>query len=380
MSYLLLGYFGILIVLLSALMPFVSDRLNLTYGQAGLHLTLGSLGAFLVGTYGDRVSKRFGNGRTVWVSAIVATLALGLIPFATSMSMTLPIALIYGMGLGMMGQVVSAAIADGHDEHRTKAITESNIAAALGVSIGPLLVGTFVRVGAGMLASIIAIAFLLGSIAFTFRGVHFPMPLDHDDTPGNNQRPLPLLFWIFGVIIFLAVSIEWMTIFWTPDFLTDVVGYERSTAATLISVQAIAIVLGRIAGVRLLQFMSDRMLLVLAFAWVLVFYPVYLFSPYPLLNVIGLFMLGLGIGNMFPLCYSGAMVAAGKYTGRAGARLSLFVNGAIILMPNLVGNLADQITIRPAMSIAIVLCMVAIVITSMANRLREREAAPQPLI
>ncbi|MEM6281243.1 MAG: MFS transporter [Chloroflexota bacterium] len=382
LAYLLLCYFGIMMVMLSALMPFVSDRLELNYGLTGLHLTISSVGAFLVGTYGDWLARKIGNGRAAWMAALLATAALTGIALGNTLWITLPLAFFHGTGAGGTAQFTSAALSDEHTIYRTKAITESNVTSAIGVAVGPLLVGGLLRVGFDLVMAVIVAGVLLAAIAGYFRGVRFPQPLaaQVNTEQRKSGEPLPLLFWMFCVLLFIGVSIEWLTLFWTPDFLSDVIGYERSTAAALMSVQAIAIVVGRLVGLRLLQFMSDRTLLVLAFGWVLLSYPVYLFSPYPLLNVMGLFSVGLGVGNLFPLCFSGAMVAAGAHTGRASARISLFGSGAILLMPNLVGNLADQISIRPAMMVAMLLCVIAIGIGMVVNRLRDNRAAPQPLL
>ncbi|MEL6271235.1 MAG: MFS transporter [Chloroflexota bacterium] len=382
LSYLLLGYFGILLVMLSALMPFVSDRLELNYGLTSLHLTLSAIGAFMVGTYGDWLARKIGNGRAAWMAALLGTAALAGIALGNALWITLPLAFFHGTGSGGTAQFTSAALSDEQTTHRAKAIAESNVISATGVAVGPLLVGGLLNFGFGLVAAVIVSGVLLAVLAGYFQGVRFPQPLATVDNTGNRRtdEPLPLMFWMFCVLLFIGVSIEWMTLFWTPDFLSDVIGYERGTAATLISVQAVAIVVGRLAGLRLLNYMTNRTLLVLAFGWVLLSYPVYLFSPLPLLNVMGLFSVGLGIGNLFPLCFSGAMVAAGAHTGRASARVSLFGSGAILIMPNLVGNLADQITIRPAMTVAMLLCVIAIGIGVAVNRMQDSKTVPQPML
>ena len=73
---------------------------------------------------------------------------------------------------------------------------------------------------------------------------------------------MPTLFWVFGILMFLGVTVEFLTTSWSANFLATVVGYPPSTAAALVSVFAVAIVLGRLAGRRLLDFMPESRLLI----------------------------------------------------------------------------------------------------------------------
>ena len=56
--------------------------------------------------------------------------------------------------------------------------------------------------------------------------------------------------------MFLSVAIEWLISGLGASFLTTVVGFELSTAAALMSVFAVSIVLGRLIGRRLLNYMK----------------------------------------------------------------------------------------------------------------------------
>jgi fucose permease len=276
-----------------------------------------------------------------------------------------------GIGTGATAQFVSAAIADGHPHHQAKALTEGNIMAGVGVGVGPLIVGSMERLGPGwqfapFMVVLVCLVTLLG-----FMNTPFPEQRSKQADAGAADTSLPLLYWMFAVLIFLAVALEWLLFYWSPDFLSTVVGYEQSTASALISVQAAAIVIGRLIGRRLLEWIPESSLLMLAFVWVLAVFPIYLFSPVPLLNVVGLFLLGLGIGNLFPLCMTGAMTAGGDQTGRASAGITLMGSSALIIMPNLVGNLADYISIRPALLSVAVLAAIAIGVTAFANRMRD---------
>ena len=194
-----------------------------------------------------------------------------------------------------------------------------------------------------------------------------------------DDTPLPPLFWLFAVILFLSVSIEWLLFYWSPDFLETIVGFEQATAAALISVQAVAIVIGRLVGRRLLDFVSADRLLLGAFVMIAATLPVYLLSPFPWLNVVALFVLGLGIGNLFPLGLTGAMAAGGARTARASSRVSVFGSAAMLTMPNIVGNLADYVGIRPAMWSVAVVAGVAIAVLLVAQQRKKNRQQSRSL-
>jgi hypothetical protein len=94
----------------------------------------------------------------------------------------------------------------------------------------------------------------------------------------------------------------------------------------------------------------------------------------PMLNVIGMFLVGLGVGNLTPLSMSGAMAAAGQATNRASARLGVFPSLATIIMVQLLSILADQFGIQRAYALMIIVVIAAIVIATNTNRLRKATA------
>ena len=228
-----------------------------------------------------------------------------------------------------------------------------------------------------------AIAFLplivIGLLKVFFWGLRLPVAHSgKENSPESlrdvDNRPLPLLFWVFGIMMFLSVAIEWLISALGASFLTTVVGFELSTSAALMSVFAVAIVLGRLIGRRLLDYMTESQLLILSLVWVLLSFPIYWLSMLPMLNVVGMFLIGLGVGNLSPLSISGAMTSAGEATNRASARFGLFPPMAILTMVQLFSILSDQYGIQRAYTFMIVLVIVAIAVAVSTNRLRGASA------
>jgi len=175
-------------------------------------------------------------------------------------------------------------------------------------------------------------------------------------------------------MMFLSVAIEWLISALGASFLTTVVGFELSTSAALMSVFAVAMLLGRLMGRRLLDYMTESQLLIFSLVWVLLSFPIYWLSTLPVLNVAGMFLIGLGVGNLAPLSTSGAMTSAGEATNRASARFGLFPPIAVLIMIQLFSILSDQYGIQRAYTFMIVLVIVAIATAVGTNRLRRATA------
>jgi fucose permease len=73
----------------------------------------------------------------------------------------------------------------------------------------------------------------------------------------------------------------------------------------------------------------------------------------PLLSQAGLFITGFGVAPLYPLCLSLAIGSAGEQTVLASARTTLASGSAILLLPLVLGRLADSFGIRPAYALVL---------------------------
>lgn len=366
LSYTFMAYFGFGISLLGPLMPFIAQKMGLTFTEIGYHFMLLGAGGLLVSLIGDKVVERIGNSRVGWSGSITVALGLFGIIFGTSLEMTLFFALLFSIGGSFVIMIVTVAIATTNPEHSTKAFAESNIVGGAAMIAGPLLVGSISASVLGWQAVAFLPLMFIIIIVFFFRNTSLSVsaPTHNetltDSTNSIKNNHLPRLFWIFGALFFISVAIEFLISSWGANFLTNVVGYDPSIAASLISLFALAVVVGRLVGRRLLDFMSESRLLMLSLIWVLLTFPIYWLSTIPLLSVAGLFIVGLGIGNMSPLIIAKAMAAGSSATNRASSRLVLFPSLGNLIMLQLMGVLADRFGIQSAYALVIVLVLVAI--------------------
>jgi fucose permease len=191
---------------------------------------------------------------------------------------------------------------------------------------------------------------------------------------GDRGR-LPFSFWLYWIVLFLVVAVEMSMAVWATDFLFSIAGLSRIDAALGFSAFPAAMLIGRIAGSRLTRHWSSLTLLLISLVVTLFGFPVFWLARLAALNIIGLFITGLGIANLYPLTLSIAIGSAAGQSNLASARVSLGVGTALLTAPLLLGWLADRLSLQSAYGIVIVLMVAACVIVLNNRWLSEHRVA-----
>jgi fucose permease len=370
-AYLGLAYFAYFQAALGPLMPFLRDELRLSYTVGGLHFSAFALGMMLAGSIGDLVAAKWGRYRTFWGGGI--GMVIGIILF--SLGQTVAVTIISAFLMGSLGALVlvmvQSTLSDQHGDNRAVALTEANILASVAASMAPFLVGGFQLISIGWRGGILIAILWWGSMIALFGREQLPK-MQVDTSESTNKKPrrkLPMIYWYYWIIIFLGVSVEWSIGFWGADFLNVDVGLSRENAVTFLSVFFIASIIGRIIGSRLTHFLPMASLLLIATIISIVGFLLYWQSPIKSLNIAGLFVTGIGISNVFPICLSiSSSVVTPAQSDIASGRISLGAGAAILIAPQILGVVADQTSIRTAYVIVLVLLIFAVGMTIIANR------------
>jgi fucose permease len=185
-----------------------------------------------------------------------------------------------------------------------------------------------------------------------------------------TRQPLPLIFWLYWLLIFLGVAIEWSLIAWGADFLQNHLDIAKALATTLMSLFLGMFIVGRWFAARIVRSVSSGRLVLLAISCVaLGFFPFWLIPVGPV-SIIGLMVTGLGASNLVPLGFTlaGGSVSEGL-TDVASSRVALSGGSAILIVPLILGSLADWVGIASAYSVVIVILAVMFVLMMLVNRI-----------
>jgi fucose permease len=374
LAYFMLAYYAYFQASFGPFLPFLRGELNMNYTVAGLHTSAFAVGMIVAGLTGERLAGRLGRRRVFWGGG--ASMALGalMVVLGRHPMVTIASTLFMSITGSFLLVMIQATLSDKHGEWRAIPLTESNVAAGIAAGIAPLLVGQGQALGFGW-----RIAIYVGIASWVFAWLvarRFPVPESRQPVGSKSEsyQPLPKAFWAYWLVVFFSVGIEWCMIVWAADYMEKVVGLTKEAAATSISLFFVAFVLGRAAGSRLTHTTDTSRLLLIAILIIAVGFPLFWLAALPLLNMIGLFLCGLGVANLYPLTLAITTRVGADQPNKASARTSMGSGVAMLVAPLILASAADQVGIQAAYGVVVVLLIAVWSVTLYANRLVMRPA------
>lgn len=370
-GYLALGYYTYACTSQGNIVPFLRDELSLTYAVVSLHASALAFGILLVALVADRVVARFGRKRTLMVSLAGSATAMTVLAFAPTAAISIGSCFLIGLIGGFIPAITSALLSDIHGNDRDLALTEANALCYVFAIAAPVLVALAVWLGLSWRVVPLAGSFAAIVIFVVYRRTEVPDGAAR--APDSSRAPLSPAYWGYWALLGLGVALEFSGLLWAPSYLEQVVGLSPSAAALGAGTFFLAMLIGRVAGIRLLKKYAARSIFFGMVALIAVGFVGYWLAAPPALAVAGLFCIGLGVSLFFPLGISFAMTAAGPAaSSRASSRSMLAPSLAVMLNPPLLGAIADNAGLWFAQVMIPVFLALAVVAFLVAQRLETR--------
>ena len=373
LAYFMLAYYSYMQATLGPLMTFLRDELSLNYTVASYHFSAFAFGMIFAGVFGDGISRRWGRHWTFWGGGAGMILGALLLILGQHPILTISGALVMGTIGSFLLVAIQATLADKHGDKRALALTEANIAASFSAGLAPLFVGGFAAQGWGWRAALVLGALVWCIVAVTARHISVPPAKKIGPKHMQPKGKLPPVFWVYWLVILFGVSVEWGFISWGADFLENVVHLARETASMWMSIFFVAMVIGRATGSVLTRTIPSSRLLLAAVITTLIGFPLFWLGQIAPVNIIGLFIAGIGVANLFPLTLSVVTTVAPLQPDTASARVSFGAGVAIFFAPQILGAIADQQGIQSAYGLIGVLLLLATLMVVTANHLALRQ-------
>ncbi|WP_161982523.1 MFS transporter [Dictyobacter alpinus] len=376
LSYLLLAAYCYLQVSPGSIVPFLHAEMHLNYTIDSLHVSSLAMGIILSGLCGDRIAQRIGRQLMLWLC--VTGIALGgiLLMLAHHPLVSISGILCIGFFGCTLSNIVQSALSDYYGSQRTIAITEANTIACLGSVTGPIVLGLFLSTWLGWRAMFLVPLVMMALLACFFHDVRLPVSarVEHSQTTRTRAHFSRASWFYLGVMV-MVVAFEWGTFTWGSGYLIKIVGFETRTASTLMSLFFFAEMFGRFIGSILTRRFSADQLLVVALGIAGTGFLLFWLGPTPILHVLGLFVAGLGIGNLFPLTFTIVLNEGADNTDAAAARSSLAAGLAIFIAPLLLGRAADIFGLRTSYSLVMILFVLACIMLVFARQATHKKQA-----
>ncbi len=355
--------------MLGPITPFLKDELRLSYTISSFHFTAFAVGILLIGIGGHLVIQRIGRRVSLWVGMAGISLSALLLLAGRNPVITIGACFLMGLVGSLILAIVPAALSDLHGELRAVALSEANVIASLLATSAPLMVGWFARSFDSWRLPLEIMAFAPLLLFLGLRNDTASQNISTSTESIPSGQPLPALFWMYWVGIALGVSVEFCMIFWSADYLEQVLGLIKADAAQAVSLFLAAMIVGRVTGSRLVQRFSTRSVVTSSIVIASIGFLIFWRTENIFLGLSGLFLTGLGVANLYPLILSLAIGAADGNTVQAGARATLASGTAILALPLALGRLADAVGIHSAYAVVLLLLVSIFLIIWIAGRI-----------
>jgi MFS family permease len=355
LAYVVLAWFAFLQAAPGLVIGHLRDELHLSYSVGGLHVAAFAAGALVAGVIAERLEAALGRRALFWsAAALLGAGATGLTAGRVAEA-TVGSVLVMGVGGGLLLVTIQAVLADHHGEQRAVALAEANVAASIAYL---LLIGVLSLMAALHAGWRLA---LLASLAVPLLAWSSQRRLAIDTPPPSRvaQGHLPGAFWIAAAMLFCTTAAEWCVTAWGATFVEDATGVSTDTAVALMAGYFGGVLAGRILGSRLARRHDPARLLAFALAVSAAGFAVLWPSTAPAQALAGLSLLGIGLGNLFPMGMSVTVALAPERTALASGRAVATTSLAVLLAPLTVGALADATSLTTALGVVPVVLALA---------------------
>src|SRR5215207_2116826 len=328
-AYVMAAWFAYLQAAPGLVIVHLRDELDLSYSTGGLHIAAFAAGSTVAGVISARLERALGRRRLLWSAAAL-------------------------MGAGAIG------------------LTAGRIAA---VTVGSVLV---MGVGGGLLQAGWRVA-LLASLAVPALAwwSNRRLAIDAPSPSRVAQGRLPGAFWIAAAMLFCTTAAEWCITAWGATFVGDAAEVSTDTAVALMAGYFGGVLAGRTLGSRLARRHDPARLLALALAVTAAGFATLWPSTGPAQALVGLSLLGIGLGNLFPMGMSVTVALAPGRAVLASGRAVAMTSFAGLLAPLTVGTLADATSLKAALgAVPIMLVLAALGLTLVRRARTPASAAP----
>lgn len=386
--FVIFGLNGIAVATWISRLPAIRDILGISVAEVGFLLFGLSAGAVSGLLAAAMVVHRLGARRTMVLTFVIGSLGLGLLAVSASLLVSFPLAIVAMVIFGVAWSICDVAMnVEGTQVEREMGRTlmpwyhaswslGTVAGAGIGAVVAHLGIGPALHL-AGVVIAVLITAALIPRL--------LPRELEADAAEGDEgakggfraqvaawREPRVLLI---GVLVLGMAFAEGSANDWLALAMTDDRGFDDAQGALMFGVFAVAMTVGRIAGVPLLDRFGRVSVLRVAVAASAVGLAVVILVPFTPVMVAGIVVWGLGAALGFPV----GMSAAGDNPVGAAARVSAVATiayCAFLVGPPILGLVGEQIGILNSLWIVFALIVIAGFAVPAARKPALRTPAP----
>lgn len=347
---------GLSVLLVGAIMPYLIEECGISYAVAGSFLSCFAIGNLLASFFTPYLASKIGRKKTVVILSSLVPICFFIIYLVPSASIIALAFLIAGIGRGSISNINNAVIND-YTNGKTSTLNILHTFFAVGAFIAPFLTSTYISLGLtwkyALLTSIIL------SITAVIGYATMPLPdesRESSDSHSSNVAPTnsnaflkSIDFYLIGLILFFYLGLENCINGWFITYLKSMGIMTEAYATNLLSILWIVVIIGRLTCASLSQRISKKVLVLINSIGCLIFFILLISTQNIVFITVCMIGLGFFLAGIYPTSIANAgLLIKGSTKGMA---ILLAISGlGGIIMPQIVGLLADQIGIVGAIA------------------------------
>lgn len=374
-----MSFFGISMITLGSILPFLSQKFGLDEIGASLPVTILPFGIILGSLIFGPVADRYGYKHLLITSSLVTISGIWILSFTNVFALLLFGIMLIGTGGGVLNGLTNAMVADISDENKNANLSLLGVFFGIGALGVPIVMGALSEKFSfesilGWL-SVILLAFVL-----FFFFIKYPKPKQEQGFPIKDGLKLlkePVLI-LLSFVLFFESGLEGLTNNWTTTFITKTSSLAQNEALFILT-----ILVACMTGARLLLgviMKKAKPEIVLYVSILIILAGIFMLKSATDFNnfAFAIGILGIGFAAVFPLVlgYIGSI-----YAHLSGTAFSIALVIALIgnmLLNYLMGNIAKLSGISQLSNIllisALIMGILLIVSINMNNKRKKIDA------
>jgi fucose permease len=326
------GFLGIFVWgsiagLLGAILPSLRDRAGISLTESSVIFFALSSGLVIASLVAGYLLDRLGKKIVLCTAVGLVVAALLLMEWLVSLPSLVVLAFCLGAGGSAVVTAAHALIADLNPDHRAASLNLLDVFFGIGAFVTPFAIVPLQQRG-GLAAVLVTLAALAGVVLIYLLTTRFP--------PATTARHFSLgdaasvagspLFIVPALIVFLYVGTEQSVWDWQVTYFMDPtrLAMDNVSAARVLSIFPIAIMLGRLAMNRLLMRVAPAPVLLTSTIGATLCFLAVRFAPTPGVAAAALLICGLFMASIFPTALG---IVSSRFPRASGTALGLAITG-----------------------------------------------------
>lgn len=351
-------------------LPSIKTQLGLSNTAFGVAIAAGPLGALLFGALAGVLISRFGSGRAATGAAVVTAAALPAVAVA-------PTWLVFAASMFVLGagDAIADASMNAHALRVQRRYGRSivngfhalwSVGAVAGGLVGAVAVGLDVSRPAHLtVAAVVLVVAILAGSRWLLPGPEHTERAEEahlDGGAGGLRQAIagaPLVLLGLGLLLMMSSAVEDTGATWAAVYLRDVTAATPFVAGMGFVAMQVLMVIGRLGGDRVVDRFGAARVTALGSLLAAIGMALTVAVATPAAAIVGFGLAGLGVSTLFPLGLAAAGEVPGVRSGDGVTIVSWLARVGFLVVPPLIGVVADATTLRHALLVVVLAGLVA---------------------